>query len=54
MATLRCPCCGTATLFGPGVILVGEETYRYYDCACCHNLLLVEDDGTLTAKAGAW
>lgn len=52
---LACPHCGATRLFGPAVIVDqhGVE-HRYYDCACCHMMLLVDPDGTLTAKAGAW
>jgi len=49
-----CPSCGTRGLYGPAKIVVDDVAWRYYDCPCCHSLVLEHPDGTLTAKAGAW
>jgi hypothetical protein len=52
---MRCPHCGCDKLFGPSEIEWADgTTTHYYDCCRCHTLLVLEADGTLTARAGAW
>ena len=51
---LTCPHCGVGRLFGPATICgPGEKVVTYYDCPRCHSIV-VEEDGTLVARAGAW
>ena len=53
---MECPACKCVKLHGPGYIVVNDTrpeavTYRYWDCARCH-CLVVEDPTTkeLSAK----
>jgi DNA-directed RNA polymerase subunit RPC12/RpoP len=49
-----CPHCGCDRLFGPAQWLgPGDLVTTYYDCARCHSIV-VEEDGVLVARAGAW
>ena len=49
-----CPHCGVDRLFGPATIRVpGDKVVTYYDCPRCH-CIVVDEDGTLVARAGAW
>ena len=49
-----CPRCGASPLFGPALWLgPGEMVTTTYDCPRCHSIV-VEEDGVLVARAGAW
>ena len=51
---LVCPHCGVDRLFGPETIRgPGDLVTTYYDCPRCHSIV-VEEDGVLVARAGAW